>query len=134
MAHRWYIVHAYSNFEKKVAETIREQAVIQGLADKISEVLVPTEEVVEVRRGHKVNTQAGDLLQRIHGGDIVWVCQGHSQRSVLAEQRHGHTTTRHVQRHERKNGLVHRNAAEIDRARAGLAAQEIGQRFRRNET
>jgi len=57
MTHRWYIVHAYSNFEKKVAETIREQAVIQSLADKISEVLVPTEEVVEVRRGHKVNTE-----------------------------------------------------------------------------
>jgi transcriptional antiterminator NusG len=57
MAYRWYIVHAYSNFEKKVAETIREQAEIQGLADKISEVLVPTEEVVEVRRGHKVNTE-----------------------------------------------------------------------------
>jgi transcriptional antiterminator NusG len=57
MAKRWYIVHAYSNFEKKVAETIREQAVIQGLSDKISEVLVPTEEVVEVRRGHKVNTE-----------------------------------------------------------------------------
>ena len=57
MAHRWYIVHAYSNFEKKVAETIREQAKVQGLEDKISEVLVPTEEVVEVRRGHKVNTE-----------------------------------------------------------------------------
>jgi transcriptional antiterminator NusG len=57
MAHRWYIVHAYSNFEKKVAESIREQAVQQGLADKIEEVLVPTEEVVEVRRGHKVNTE-----------------------------------------------------------------------------
>src|SRR5882724_1392716 len=57
MAHRWYIVHAYSNFEKKVAESIREQAEIQGLVDKIEEVLVPTEEVVEVRRGHKVNTE-----------------------------------------------------------------------------
>ena len=57
MSHRWYIVHAYSNFEKKVAETIREQAGIQGLADKISEVLVPTEEVVEIRRGHKVNAE-----------------------------------------------------------------------------
>ena len=57
MAHRWYIVHAYSNFEKKVAETIREQAKVQSLEDKISEVLVPTEEVVEVRRGHKVNTE-----------------------------------------------------------------------------
>ena len=53
MAIRWYIVHAYSNFEKKVAESIREQAAQRGLADKSEEVLVPTEHVVEVRRGRK---------------------------------------------------------------------------------
>lgn len=55
--HKWYIVHAYSNFEKKVAETIREQARSQGLADSISEILVPTEDVVEIRRGRKINTE-----------------------------------------------------------------------------
>ncbi len=54
MAKRWYIVHTYSNFENKVAETIKEQAQAQGLADAFEEVLVPTEEVVEVRRGQKV--------------------------------------------------------------------------------
>jgi transcriptional antiterminator NusG len=50
---RWYIVHAYSNFEKKVASTIREQADMQGLTDLIEEIEVPTEEVVEVVRGRK---------------------------------------------------------------------------------
>ena len=50
---RWYIVHAYSNFEKKVASTIREQAEMQGLSDLIEEIEVPTEEVVEVVRGRK---------------------------------------------------------------------------------
>jgi len=55
--HKWYIVHAYSNFEKKVAETLREQAKAQGLEDKFSEILVPTEDVVEIRRGRKVNTE-----------------------------------------------------------------------------
>ena len=51
MASRWYIVHAYSNFENKVAQSIRDQAGQRGLADKFEEVLVPTEKVVEVRRG-----------------------------------------------------------------------------------
>jgi transcriptional antiterminator NusG len=55
--HRWYIVHAYSNFEKKVAEAIREQAKSSGLEDKFSEILVPTEDVVEIRRGRKINTE-----------------------------------------------------------------------------
>ena len=50
MAKRWYIVHAYSNFEKKVAEEIKKQALQHGLADLFEEVLVPTEEVVEIRR------------------------------------------------------------------------------------
>jgi len=57
MTKRWYIVHAYSNFEKKVAESIREQAAQRGLAEKFDEVMVPTEQVVEVRRGRKVNTE-----------------------------------------------------------------------------
>ena len=55
--HKWYIVHAYSNFEKKVAESIREQARIQGLEGVFSEILVPTEDVVEIRRGKKVNAE-----------------------------------------------------------------------------
>jgi transcriptional antiterminator NusG len=55
--HKWYIVHAYSNFEKKVAEAIREQARTQGLEERFSEILVPTEDVVEIRRGKKVNAE-----------------------------------------------------------------------------
>ena len=55
--HKWYIVHAYSNFEKKVADAIRDQARQHGLADSFSEILVPTEDVVEVRRGRKINAE-----------------------------------------------------------------------------
>ena len=55
--HKWYIVHAYSNFEKKVAESIREQAKNQGLEENFSEILVPTEDVVEIRRGRKINAE-----------------------------------------------------------------------------
>jgi transcriptional antiterminator NusG len=57
MAKRWYIVHAYSNFEKKVAEAIREGAQQKGMTELIEDVLVPTEEVVELRRGQKVNAE-----------------------------------------------------------------------------
>jgi transcriptional antiterminator NusG len=55
--HKWYIVHAYSNFEQKVADAIREQAHNQGLDEAFSEILVPTEDVVEIRRGRKVNAE-----------------------------------------------------------------------------
>jgi transcriptional antiterminator NusG len=57
MTNRWYAVHAYSNFEKKVAESIREQAKQRGLTQLFEEILVPTEKVVEVRRGRKVDAE-----------------------------------------------------------------------------
>jgi len=57
MAKRWYSVHVLSNFEKKVAESIKDSAAQYGLEDQIDEVLVPTEEVVELRRGKKVQTE-----------------------------------------------------------------------------
>ncbi len=56
--HKWYIVHAYSNFERKVKEAIEEQARSQGLDDFFSEILVPTEKVVEVRRGRKMDVES----------------------------------------------------------------------------
>lgn len=57
MAKRWYIVHAYTNFERKVAEAIRERAKAAGLEHLIDEVMVPTEDVIEVKRGRKIQTE-----------------------------------------------------------------------------
>ena len=57
MAKRWYSVSVLSNFEKKIAEAIRTKAEEKGLSDQIDEVLVPTEEVIEVRRNKKVTTE-----------------------------------------------------------------------------
>ncbi|TDJ64551.1 MAG: transcription termination/antitermination protein NusG [Proteobacteria bacterium] len=57
MTMRWYVVHAYSGFEKKVAQSLQEQSVTKGMEDLFDEILVPTEEVVEMRRGSKVNSE-----------------------------------------------------------------------------
>jgi transcriptional antiterminator NusG len=76
MTARWYIVHAYSNFEKKVAEAIEEKAKAKGLWDKIEKILVPTEKVVEVRRGRKVDAERkffpGYVLVRANLTDEVF--------------------------------------------------------------
>jgi transcription termination/antitermination protein NusG len=76
VAIRWYVVHVYSGFEKKVATTVREQAAAQGMEDLIEEVLVPTEEIVEVRRGAKVNTERkffpGYILVKMQLTDETW--------------------------------------------------------------
>src|SRR6516225_1846637 len=76
MASRWYVIHVYSGFEKKVASSIREQAEQKGLADKFDEILVPMEEVVEVRRGAKVSSERkffpGYVLIKMDMGDETW--------------------------------------------------------------
>jgi transcriptional antiterminator NusG len=76
MAHRWYVLHVYSGFEKKVAQSIREQAEQKGMAEMFSEVLVPTEEVVEVRRGAKVAAERkffpGYVLLKMELTDETW--------------------------------------------------------------
>jgi len=76
MSGKWYVVHVYSGFEKKVAQSIREQAEQKGLADKFEEVLVPTEEVVEVKRGAKVSSERkffpGYVLVKMDLSDQTW--------------------------------------------------------------
>src|SRR5215216_7069832 len=57
MAKRWYIVQAYSNFERKVAEDIRQKVAQKKLEDLFDDVIVPTEKVVEMRRGRKVDAE-----------------------------------------------------------------------------
>jgi transcriptional antiterminator NusG len=76
MTARWYIVHAYSNFEKKVAEDIENKAKQKGLSDQIEQIVVPTEKVVEVRRGRKVDAERkffpGYVLVRANLSDAVF--------------------------------------------------------------
>ena len=76
MQHRWFVAHVYSGFEKKVAQAIREQAEKKGVTDLFSEILVPTEEVVEVRRNTKVNAERkffpGYVLVKMALTDDSW--------------------------------------------------------------
>jgi transcriptional antiterminator NusG len=76
MAKRWYVLHVYSGFEKKIATQIKEQAELKGLADHIGEVVVPTEEVVEIRRAQKVNAERkffpGYVLIKMDLTDETW--------------------------------------------------------------
>lgn len=76
MAQRWYIVHCYSGFEKKVAQSIKEQAAVQGLDEMFENVLVPSEEVVEMRGGRKVSSERrffpGYVLVRMEMTDQTW--------------------------------------------------------------
>lgn len=76
MAKRWYVLHVYSGFENKVADAIREKAAKQGLEDQIEDIMVPTEEVVEVRRGQRVNAERkffpGYVLAKLDLDDNVW--------------------------------------------------------------
>src|SRR5260370_30795497 len=76
MASRWYVIHVYSGFEKKVATAIREQAEQKGLAERFEEILVPTEEVVEVKRGAKVSSERkffpGYVLIKMDLDDTTW--------------------------------------------------------------
>lgn len=76
MTAQWYVVHVYSGFEKKVAQSINEQARQAGMDDLIDEVLVPIEEVVEMRRGARINAERkffpGYVLVKMELTDQTW--------------------------------------------------------------
>ena len=76
MAMRWYVLHVYSGFENKVAEAVVEKARQLGLEDRVDQILVPMEEIVEVRRGQKVNAERkffpGYVLAKLDMNDEVW--------------------------------------------------------------
>jgi transcriptional antiterminator NusG len=76
MAKNWYVVHVYSGFEKKIAQQITEQAAQKGLAEQFEAVLVPSENVVEVKRGRKINSEhkffPGYVLVKMDLTDDAW--------------------------------------------------------------
>ena len=79
---KWYVVNVYSGFEKKVVQAIEEQAAKKGISDRFQELLVPSEEVVEIKRGSKVSSERnylpGYLLVKMVLDDETW----HLVRSI----------------------------------------------------
>ena len=73
---RWYVIHAYSGFEHKLAESIKEQASKLGLSEMIDEISVPTQEVIEVKRGARISTEKkffpGYILIKMIMNDDTW--------------------------------------------------------------
>lgn len=76
MAARWYVLHVYSGFENKVKETIIDKARKQGLEEKVLEIMVPTEEIIETKRGQRVAAERkffpGYVLAKLDLSDDVW--------------------------------------------------------------
>jgi transcriptional antiterminator NusG len=76
MAKRWFVVHAYSGFEKRVAASLQEQVELKGMQDKFGEILVPTESVVEMRDGKKRKSERkfypGYVLVEMEMDDATW--------------------------------------------------------------
>ncbi|MCO6385898.1 transcription termination/antitermination protein NusG [Aliihoeflea sp. 40Bstr573] len=133
MTARWYIVHAYSNFEKKVAEDIEHKAKQKGLSDKIEQIVVPTEKVVEVRRGKKVDAERkffpGYVLMKAQLTDAVISLVKNTPRvtGFLGEDR---TTAKPVPISEAEaNRILHQVQEGVERPKPSVTF-EIGEAVR----
>ncbi|WP_442577676.1 transcription termination/antitermination protein NusG [Mesorhizobium sp. ASY16-5R] len=133
MTARWYIVHAYSNFEKKVAEDIENKAKQKGLSEKIEQIVVPTEKVVEVRRGKKVDAERkffpGYVLMKAELNDAVISLVKNTPRvtGFLGEDKHTakpmHITDKEAER------ILHQVQEGVERPKPSVTF-EIGEAVR----
>jgi transcription termination/antitermination protein NusG len=130
MAKRWYVVHVYSGFEKKIAQHIKEQAAQKGLAELIDDVLVPAEDVVEMRRGQKVSSERkffpGYILIKMELTDETW----HLVKDTPKVTDFLGTKTRPTPISEAEAERILKQSAEgVERARPAILF-EIGEQIR----
>src|SRR5690348_4143500 len=133
MTARWYAVHAYSNFENKVADSIREQAKQRGLSSLFEDIMVPTEKVVEVRRGKKVDAERkffpGYVLMKADLNDAVISLVKNTPRvtGFLGEDKHSakpmHITEKEAER------ILHQVQEGVERPKPSVTF-EIGEQVR----
>ena len=126
----WYVLHVYSGFEKKVAESIREQARQKGMEDYFEEILVPTEEVVEMRRGAKVSAERkffpGYVLIKMEMNDDTWHLVKNSPKVTGFLGSHGRPTP--ISEAEAQH-ILHQVQEGIERPKPSVTF-EIGEQVR----
>ncbi|MDO5656873.1 MAG: transcription termination/antitermination protein NusG [Paracoccus sp. (in: a-proteobacteria)] len=130
MAKRWYSVSVLSNFEKKVAEAIRQAVAEKGLEDQIEDVLVPTEEVIEIRRGKKVTSERrfmpGYVLVRMEMNDRTYHLVNSINRVTGFLGQQGRPIP---MRDEEMNPILHRSGeGATEAAPRNLIRFEIGEK------
>jgi transcriptional antiterminator NusG len=127
MAKQWYIIHTYSGFERKVKESLESRVAAFGLQDKIGQVLIPTEDVVEVRGGKKVTSTRmfypGYVLVEMEMDDYTWHVVRNTLR-VTGFVGSGQTPT--PLSDEEVQNILHRAASPTERPKPKLT-------FERNE-
>ncbi|MBI3406667.1 MAG: transcription termination/antitermination protein NusG [Acidobacteria bacterium] len=127
MSKQWYIIHTYSGFEKKVKESLESRVTAFGLQDKIGQVLIPTEDVVEVRGGKKVITPRmfypGYVLVEMEMDDYTWHVVRSTPR-VTGFVGMGNTPTPLTE--DEVHGILNRAATSVDKPKPKLV-------FERNE-
>ncbi|MDJ0951610.1 MAG: transcription termination/antitermination protein NusG [Alphaproteobacteria bacterium] len=130
MVAQWFVIHVYSGFEKKVAQSIREQAAQKGLGDQIEEILVPTEEVVEMRRGSKVSAERkffpGYVLIKMDMTDDTWHLVKNSPKVTGFLGSHGRPTA--ISESEAQH-ILHQVKEGIERPKPSVTF-EIGEQVR----
>jgi transcriptional antiterminator NusG len=125
---KWYFIHTYSGFEQKVAESLRTRSEAFGFADKIGQILIPTEEVAEMRNGKKVTSKRmlypGYVLIEMEMSDELWHAVKNTPRVTGFL---GGGTTPVPLTHDEVNAIFNRQQIAAERPRPKLS-------FEKNET
>jgi transcription termination/antitermination protein NusG len=124
----WYIIHSYSGFENKVAESLKARSEAYGFADRLGQILIPTEEVVELRNGKKVTSKRmlypGYVMVQMAMDDELW---HHVKNTPRVTGFVGGGNTPVPLTNEEVDGILNRQASSVDRPRPKL-------NFEKNET
>jgi transcriptional antiterminator NusG len=122
---KWFIIHTYSGFEQKVAESLKSRSEAFGFADKVGQILIPTEEVVELRNGRKVTSKrmiyAGYVLVELDMDDDLWHAVKNTPRVTGFV---GGGTSPVPLTADEVNSILYRQASSADRPRPAMTFEK----------